>query len=375
MERKWRGKLFDAVSSAALLALAAGLVLFPKELAAAAGEGLDLSFRSVIPALFPFFVLSGTAVRLGAADRLGDLLAPAMGPLFGVGGGCAPAFALGLLGGYPVGAGTLAELCASGRCGKEEAGRALAFCNNTGPAFILGAVGAGVFGSTRAGVLLYVSHVLSAAAAGAALRGRGAPAGRPAPSRAAPHRESLPSAFVGAVRSSFLSALNICGFVTFFAVLIRLLTLAGSALRISPDSAAAQRILAGALELSSGVWSLRGTAPGPGIMAAASFMLGWGGLSVHCQTLSICEEAGIPAKRHAPGKLLHGIFSAALTYLLCLIFPQAVPAAAAQPASAGDLFSAPWFDYSAAALCAALAIFAVVAASSKICGKRGKGAL
>ena len=42
--------------------------------------------------------------------------------------------------------------------GMTEAERLLAFCNNSGPAFILGVVGVGVFGSSRVGLLLYLAH-------------------------------------------------------------------------------------------------------------------------------------------------------------------------------------------------------------------------
>ena len=45
--------------------------------------------------------------------------------------------------------------------GKEEAERLLGFCNNSGPAFIVGAVGAGIFGSPSVGLALYGIHILS----------------------------------------------------------------------------------------------------------------------------------------------------------------------------------------------------------------------
>ncbi|MBR5382174.1 MAG: hypothetical protein IK136_06085, partial [Oscillospiraceae bacterium] len=73
----------------------------------------------------------------------------------------------------------------------------------------------------------------------------------------------------------------------------------------------AEKLLTGALELFSGVWTLRGTPSLPSV-AAAAFMLGWGGLSVHFQTLSVLSESGLRPGLYLLGKALHGLLSAAL---------------------------------------------------------------
>ena len=120
---------------------AAALLCYPQQAMEAARSGLLLCGNVIIPSLFPFFVLSALVVELGLAGALGRLLEPLMGVLFRVNGSCASAVALGFLGGYPVGARTAIELYRKGMCTKTEAQRLLAFCNNSGPAFILGVVG------------------------------------------------------------------------------------------------------------------------------------------------------------------------------------------------------------------------------------------
>ena len=110
--------------------------------------------------------------------------------LFGVSGpGCA-ALILGLMAGYPLGAASAAGLVQRGEIKREEGERLLGFCNNSGPAFLLGAAGAGVFGSAKAGILLYISHVLAALTAGFLLScgRRGSGFERPSPCRRAPGR-------------------------------------------------------------------------------------------------------------------------------------------------------------------------------------------
>ena len=93
-----------------LLAVMAGLLAASDVAAQAVREGLALCGGSVIPALFPFLVVSRLFVATGSAAALGRLLAPLTRRILGVSGPGGTAVLLGLLGGYPVGAQTAGEL-------------------------------------------------------------------------------------------------------------------------------------------------------------------------------------------------------------------------------------------------------------------------
>ncbi len=315
-----RRKAFDLLTILGLAGVTVGLILLPSQMVEAAKGGVELCFNVLIPSLFPFFVLSSLTVELGLADSLGRLMSPLMEPLFNVGGGCAPALILGFIGGYPVGAKTVINLYQSKKCSKREAERMLAFCNNSGPAFIFGVVGAGIFSSSAVGLVLYLTHLLASVLVGLIFRGHGGRGGVTRPARADAPRTPFPAAFVKAVSSSFQSCLGICGFVIFFSVLLKLLFLSGLSDALGAlfgllglDESWASAILSGLLELTGGVWSLRGaTGSLTASIAMAAFMLGWAGLSVHCQVLSFLAETGLSAKTYILGKLLHGLLSAGL---------------------------------------------------------------
>lgn len=51
-------------------------------------------------------------------------------------------------------------------------------------------------------------------------------------------------------------------------------------------------------------------------MCMAAFILGWAGLSVHCQVLSFIGQSGLSTRTYFFGKLLHGFLSAGLVWLL-----------------------------------------------------------
>lgn len=277
---------------------------------AVAGEavrrGLTLCARSIIPALFPYFVVSGLFTSLGFAEGVGRRLAPVTEHLFGVGGAGASALFLGLLGGYPVGGRTAGQLYRAGRLEKDEAQRLLAFCNNAGPSFILGVVGLGCFQSLRAGVLLYVIHALSAVLVGVLQKKKGRPR-RSAPRPLSPPEKILP-AFIRSVQDSAGAMVRICGFVVFALVVQALLAeLTG----ITHPAAL------GFIELTGGVVRL-GSSPSDFVWAAT--LLGWGGLSVHGQTAAVLAGTGLRMDRYFLGKLLQAAVSAVLAYMAVRFF-------------------------------------------------------
>ena len=338
LSKQWIRDLFLGLG---LLGSTLALLLYPQESMQAARDGLKLCYNVIIPSLFPFFVLSSLVVELGLAGYLGRVLEGIMRPLFNVSGSCASAFALGFIGGYPIGAKTAINLYEKGLCSKTEAERLLAFCNNSGPAFILGVVGVGVFGSSRVGLLLYLAHAAASICVGMLFRfyGRGK-AGKGKEGRISPqfHAQRFTSAFTGSIKNSFLSTLNICAFVIFFTVVIRMLSLSGVltgaagvlGLLLGPlgfDASWAEQLLIGLIEISSGVWALSGTGALAGRLSMAAFMLGWAGVSVHCQVLSFIGGSGLSVRTYIAGKTLHGALSALLIALLFRIVPFELPAA------------------------------------------------
>ena len=326
----------DLLLGAGLLWGTLALILWPDQSMAAMRDGLELCGNVIIPSLFPFFVLSSLVVELGMSRYLGRILEPVMAPLFRVNGACATALALGAVGGYPVGARTAIQLYEHGQCSRTEAERMLAFCNNSGPAFILGVVGAGVFGNGIVGLLLYLVHLAASLLVGILFRlyrpGQGPSTGR---SGVQFQASSFPVAFTHSITGALQSTLNICAFILFFTVFLRIMSRAGVltalarvlATLLSPLGMSQQwseHLLTGLIELSSGVSSLTGGSLS-GRLSMVAFMLGWAGVSVHCQVLAFLGDSGLSMGTYVVGKLLHGGLSALLASLLFRLFPFSDP--------------------------------------------------
>jgi len=178
--------------------------------------------------------------------------------------------------------------------------------------------------------------------------------------------------------------LNICGFVIFFTVFIRLLFLAGiipslayifgSLLAgVQLDSYWVSTLFIGLIELSSGVWSLREMAGAmPSAIAMAAFMLGWAGLSVHCQVLSFIGGSGLSVRSYILGKFLHGIFSALLIFLLTALIPFDVPVAATLAEGVQGIATMDFYTSIRLATRSAVALFGLVLFVCLIFTKRAR---
>jgi len=330
-KNKW---MLEAIAGGMILLAFAGLLANPKEISHAAREGIYLCLDVIIPTLFPFFVLSTMVIELGLAKYAGRVLERSMRPLFRLSGACSAAVVLGFLGGYPIGAATAISLYEKKLCSKTEAERLLAFCNNSGPAFILGAVGIGILGSSKAGWLLYLTHMAASVTVGMLFRFYKY---KEKPWTVQPECDSKPiifsEVFTDSVKTAFKSVFYICSFVIFFTVAVRLLFISGllpaAASGIAmlfkafgAEQKSVQDFLTGLIEITSGLWSLQDSplAQLRGQMAMAAFMLGWAGFSVHCQVLSFIGQSGLSQRTYVSGKLLHGGISAAYTFLLFRYF-------------------------------------------------------
>lgn len=284
------------ISICAVLLFAAMLLCRPDAAAQAVRDGLSLCFRTVVPSLFPFLAVSGLLLRLGFGAALQPVCAVFMGPMFRMRGICAAPLVTGLLGGYPTGAKAAAELYEQGAVTRQEAELLLGFCNNCGPGFLLGFVGAGILGSAQAGAYLFLVHALAALLTGIVLTRRCRRRDPPAlPCHLPAQRISLPRMITESVSAALTSMLGICAYVVLFRTV-------AAVLPTSFDGG-----ILGIVEMVSGAASLPANAAG---FVAAAAITAWGGVSVHCQTMSVVGELSL--KYHTVGKLLQTVFSVLL---------------------------------------------------------------
>ncbi len=201
---------------AATLSSAALIVAMPSVSAAGVKKGLLICASSAVPSLYPFCVLSAFFVRSGLCGYLGKFLEKPVRVLFALPGSAGAAACMSFVAGYPVGAGMTAALFSDGRISQSDAQRMTLFCVNAGPAFVIGGVGAGMLGSVRAGVIIFVSLTLANLTLG--MLTRFIPHGE-TDAHTAPAISSLPlsRALTEAVAEGTKNMISICAWIVMFA--------------------------------------------------------------------------------------------------------------------------------------------------------------
>ncbi len=292
----------------------------------------------VLPSLFCFFICLELLKQTRIFLSLGRALTPLMKPMFGVNGSGGLALLLGMTSGYPVGAIVATDLYEKGLCTKLEAEKILTFANTSGPLFIIGVVGTGMFYDEKIGILLFTSHILSSIVVGILFRNYHASSQTsPIISQVSIKSNTslqitlnnLGESLKNAVHKSIATLTMILGFMVFFGVLGNLLgkmnlpTYFGYLL--SPilsyfhlSQNLSHCLFQGFMEMTSGIHLIASEICIPLVqkLCAASFLLGFGGLSVHMQVLGIVSKVKLSLRPYFLGKMLHGVLASILTYAL-----------------------------------------------------------
>ena len=279
-------------------------------------QGLSICARSVVPSLFPFMVLSELLVASGAGEWFFSPLCRPLGKLLGLSRAGCCAVVLGLLCGFPVGARCAILAYEKGAMQKNECERVIACSSIPSSAFLISTVGTTLWNDTRFGTLLYVTSVLMALFCGFLLyvlqkrKEKGSAQAILSPPTKM-HFEA--GAFPSAIRNATANTLLICAYVVFFS------TLTGAVELVLGRFAASQEmhaILSSLLELSGGVNASAELADRRLAAIVTGAAVGWSGVSIHCQMLSLCDGKDLSLRPYFASKLLQTVGCALVAALL-----------------------------------------------------------
>ena len=278
------------------------ILIFDSRLALeGAGTGIDLCIKTVIPSLFPFFVLSMILTK-GLGDCIPDPLQK-LGLMLGIPASGISVLIPAFLGGYPVGANCIGDLYRNNHISKEDAQRMLAFCSNAGPSFLFGMV-SGFFPEQKTVWLLWMIHICSAVLTASAIPFEKSRDTVQNPSQTSRHADTI----LPAARAMAL----VCCWVVLFRVLIAFL----DAWFFRRLPVWLQVLLMGALELTNGCCALPMIADANLRFLLCSCMLSFGGICVLFQTASVTK--GLSLACYIKGKLMQTLFSFLLSCAIVL---------------------------------------------------------
>ncbi|MCI8404620.1 MAG: hypothetical protein HFE49_06930 [Clostridia bacterium] len=331
------------------------VILLVKNASAAivyASDALNICFEMIVPSLFPFFICSGILIYSGFCELLAKAFQFCMFPLFRVSPAGSSAFILGIISGYPLGAITAGQLYESSYLSKTESERLLAFCNNSGPLFILGSVGIAVYSNIHYGIALYIAHILSALTVGFLFRFYGRNKHSAPPTKMTSPDRSMGEIFDTALQNGIRNILTVCGAVLFFSVVSRLL------LDIIPIGGVSRALSAGLLEFVTGTVKISGLSiPTAQKLIYTSIIVGFAGISVHAQVMAVIAKYRLSLIPYIIGKALHGLLAG--LYMFIYLYFNPITSAVFEPSISRSFASVSAFE---AVTAAAVIIMCIVCA-------------
>ncbi|MDD4802060.1 MAG: hypothetical protein PHF24_03840 [Syntrophomonas sp.] len=326
-----------------IIILTAFMLINPRETVIAASLGFQLWYATVLPALFPFFIVAELLVALGFINVLGIWLEPIMRPIFRLPGCSSLVVVMGFTSGFPVGAILTRKLYDKQMLTAGEAERLVSFTNNSSPLFIVGAIGVGMFASPMAGYLLAAAHYLSNLLLGL-LMGFCTPKNpsvssisckfAPGKQKNAPDNiDSMGKILGDSIKNSLHNIMAVGGFIVIFSVLTRMLSywgfidmMAAGLVRVFSflhlSYPLAYGLSMGFFEITMGAKTAISANDSSSLatLMVVSSILAFSGLSIIAQIMSIVSGTPIRLSFYLMARTMQIMLSLAITCLTYKLF-------------------------------------------------------
>ncbi len=313
---------------AAAAFFAAAMVVFPSVTESGSKSAIIIWANAIVPVLLPFFIFADFIKRAGNLQRLPAQVYPLL---------------IAVLSGYPMGAKVVGDLVCDGTLSRERGREVLSYSLVTGPAFLMGTIGA-FLGSTRAALIILLAHYLGALLNGVFFRGNGrgrdrnsdrargggrtkatgahfaaecgaAPASSAFASASPTAASSVLENFTLAITSGFKAMAVILAYLMIFMIGIDLVEAAGLWQHLGNELTAS--FFKGVLEMTVGANMIslcNATLAFKTVLIAV--IVSFGGLSVIGQSVSMAAGSGLHLSDILRIKVMHGIFSGLVAMFL-----------------------------------------------------------
>ena len=278
-------------------------------------KALQICYSTLIPSLFPIMVATQIITDSGAVEKLARKLCAPLSALLGVSATATVPYLLGLFGGYTASCKSAMLLYQNGQISKNDFETVIAISSIPSLAFVTGFIGMGIFNSSTIGWILWLIAVISTLMLGMINKFflKTSAINSPYLSASNNTKKHFSVAVINAISGSAYAMITICACVIFFSVLISIL----NAYMIKfPISCTTKSLFFGLLEITNGI-SLCKSIPSPFSRAlACAFLIGWSGLCIHFQVISLCEDLDISFRKYFAFKGLQGVICLILAWII-----------------------------------------------------------
>lgn len=275
------------------------------------GFSLNIWITSLLPALFPFFIVSDILINYDVIKYFPKVIRNSIKYLFNVSDNGLVIILLSMLSGFPSNARNIKNMYLDKKITKEEGEHLLYFTHFSNPMFILGTIPL-ILNSNKISKYILISHYLANIILGICLRKYN----RVNDSNTSNYKEDKHNfglVLTTSIRKSLDSVLGILGTLTVFLIISTLL------INFFNLDNTSSLLVKSILELTSGLKELGSyNLLDKYLLIISSCILSFGGLSVHMQVINELVDTDINYKNYFIGRILQVVLSLGISYLISL---------------------------------------------------------
>lgn len=275
------------------------------------GFSLNIWITSLLPALFPFFIVSDILINYDVIKYFPKVIRNSIKYLFNVSDNGLVIILLSMLSGFPSNARNIKNMYLDKKITKEEGEHLLYFTHFSNPMFILGTIPL-ILNSNKISKYILISHYLANIILGICLRKYN----RVNDSNNSNYKEDKHNfglVLTTSIRKSLDSVLSILGTLTVFLIISTLL------INFFNLDNTSSLLIKSILELTSGLKELGSyNLLNKYLLIISSCILSFGGLSVHMQVINELVDTDISYKNYFIGRILQVVLSLGISYLISL---------------------------------------------------------
>lgn len=275
-------------------------------------ESIKLSFsiciNNLFPTLIPLLLISNIFINYNLMNDLNDIFGTFFNKIFGINKNTTFSIIMSMISGTPSNAKYLKDTYDLNLIDESDINDCLKFCHFTNPIFILNTIGLTFLNSKKLGLIILISHFLSSFIIGIFIKKR--KVFKENFNTNKKDKKNFISILSNSIISSFNTLLIILGVIT---TCLMLTCILNKILLINQD----YKFIYGLLEITQGLKYLSISNLNINIKAIiSSFLISFGGICIHIQVFSILDNKKIRYIPYFLSRIIQGMFSSILTFIL-----------------------------------------------------------
>lgn len=294
-------------------------------------NGIKVWATIVLPALFPFFLFTKLLTELNVIQDFCKCFSKITKKFYNCDGVAGYIFFSSIISGYPVGAKLVSEFHTKKLITTDQAYRITTFTSTSGPLFIIGTIGIGMFNNKTIGLIILVSHILASLINGLLYRKHKLNNSiNNLKIQTLQNKTPTTNILNECMINSIKSILIIGGYISIFFLLTNIIStynlfnpitfFCGKIFNSPNSSEIINGVLNGLIEVTQGCLKLSSLKLNQTLsIVLCTGLVSFGGFSIHMQAQTFLKSAGIKYSFFLIQKLTHSFISIVISFILSFL--------------------------------------------------------